>query len=287
VPARNIARWSAGSWTAVGPGANAPVRALAVQGADLLAAGDFDAIGGVSARVGRWDGQRWTRLDAPAGTDGLETGAVHDLLVWDDLVVAGGEFAFAGGAQAGGVAAWDGARWTTFAKGLQGKVLSLEVCQGQLYAGGTFTVTATGTRVSGIARWNGTAWEPLGGGLLTYQPYLYPNGSGVAYQLLAAGSQLWVTGDFQTADGIPSPNLAVWSPGEAPQSIRAGNRRAGRQPAAGRFLVLPGGRWTAPMGMARFDLQGRAQPAGRRSAESQAAGWRAFREEPGAAGAAK
>lgn len=274
-PARMLARWDGRTWSSLGTGANDAVRALTLRGDDLLAAGDFTAIGGISARVGRWSGGRWTRLDESAGTDGLENGSVHALEIWDGMVVAGGDFTVAGGLLAGGVAAWDGTRWKAFAKGFQGKVFALEVCQGELFAGGQFTHTAAGARVNGIARWNGAAWEPLGQGL-TYQ--LGENAEtlpATVRQILALGPELWMTGDFLLADSYPSAHLAVWSTGEPPQSIRGRGALAGREPLRGRFLDLKGmpGR-SVPVGLGIYDLGGRRISGGTGGAAGS--GWRVF-----------
>jgi hypothetical protein len=274
-PARMLARWDGRKWSSLGTGANGAVRALMLSGDDLLAAGDFTGIGGVPARVGRWSGGRWTRLDEAAGTDGLENGSVHALETWEGMVVAGGDFTVAGGLSAGGIAAWDGERWKTFGKGFQGKVLALEVCQGKLYAGGQFTLTATGTRVNGIARWNGTAWEPLGQGLFGSWIQNGETLAGTVRQILALGPELWVTGDFVAADSYPSAHLAVWSTGETPHSIQAGRRGAARERLAGRFLDLRGmPRGTGAAGMRIFDLGGRRLPSGPGGAAGS--GWRVF-----------
>jgi hypothetical protein len=57
VPASKIAKWDGASWSALGSGTNATVRALASDGTYLYAGGDFATAGGKpSSYFGRWDG---------------------------------------------------------------------------------------------------------------------------------------------------------------------------------------------------------------------------------------
>ncbi|MCY2960970.1 MAG: hypothetical protein NTY35_12470 [Planctomycetota bacterium] len=113
VPARGIARWNGGSWSAVGTAGmgNVDVAALAVHddgsGPALYAAGQFTAIGGVAANnIARWNGVQWTPLGP--GTDGR----VEALSSYDDRrgdgpsLYACGRFLLAGGRPSPRIAKW-------------------------------------------------------------------------------------------------------------------------------------------------------------------------------------
>ena len=77
----DVARWNGTNWSALGTGVYGGfVFALAAQpNGDLVAAGSFTSVGGVSAnRIARWDGAAWTALGSGAND------AVRALCVFDD-----------------------------------------------------------------------------------------------------------------------------------------------------------------------------------------------------------
>src|SRR5262245_29165050 len=68
-PAKNVARWSSGMWSARGLGLDDQVNALALDGAgNLYAGGQFTMAGGAAARhVARWSGASWSALGTGVG----------------------------------------------------------------------------------------------------------------------------------------------------------------------------------------------------------------------------
>ena len=70
-----IARWNGSAWSAVGDGMDSSVFALAANGADLFAGGDFtvarNSNGSVNAsNVARWNGTQWAAFSAGSTTGG-------------------------------------------------------------------------------------------------------------------------------------------------------------------------------------------------------------------------
>ena len=134
---------ASGGWAPLGTAPsplNAPVRALAVAGADLYVGGEFVNAGSVdgAAGIARWDGQQWH----PVG--GGLTAPVRALAVAGFDLYAGGDFTDAGGVRnANGIARWDGQQWHPVGGGLTGPVFALAVRGTEVYAGGNF-VTAGG-----------------------------------------------------------------------------------------------------------------------------------------------
>ena len=141
-------------------GVDGAVRALAVYGGDLIAAGDFQHAGAVeAAHIARWDGNSWHPLGA--GTDA----PVHALIVLGNDLVVGGEFTHAGGVPAAHVARWNGTSWRDLGAGTNGAVYALAQQQGVfLYVGGEFT-TAGMVAAHGVARWVFGTWSGLDSGL--------------------------------------------------------------------------------------------------------------------------
>src|SRR5262249_1387788 len=127
--APHIARWDGASWSALGEGTDNEVLALAVfddgSGPALYAGGYFSHAGGTdlahsAAHIARWGGSVWSQLG-----DGID-GAVRALAgLYDSAgpkLVAGGNFATAGGSAAKNVAAWNGTAWAPLGTGISDQV---------------------------------------------------------------------------------------------------------------------------------------------------------------------
>ena len=190
-PVRIDPTFSDEDWISLGSGVNGSVKALVTSGSDLYVGGQFTTAGGNSAtNVAKWNGSAWSALGS--GVNG-EVGALA--VLGTNLYVAGA-FTTAGGNSATNVAKWNGSAWSALGLGLglNGSVSALAVLGSDLYVGGYFTM-AGGNSAKYVAKWNGSAWSALGSGL----------GGGIAGNgvkvLAVLGSDLYVGGDFTTADG--------------------------------------------------------------------------------------
>ena len=127
-----IGAWDGATWTQLGAGVYmrhpaepcdnyclaAIASAVGFQD-ELVVGGAFRYAGGYFARhrannVAKWDGETWQALGA--GVDG----AVRELIVHEDNVVAIGSFSTAGELPAAGIARWNGASWTPMDAGFVG-----------------------------------------------------------------------------------------------------------------------------------------------------------------------
>ncbi len=192
-----IARWDGVEWRPIGKGFNGRVHDVAMlPGGGIVAGGEFTRADGLPASsIAVWDGSRWNALGA--GVEGLVRAVA---VLPGGGIVAGGEFLKAGGASIPYIARWDGATWTKVgSSSLDSIVHDLAIMpNGDLVAGGRFS------RFGRLARWNGNSWSGFGAGLTGGYPYV--NSLDVS-----PDGMLLVGGDFEFADGKPSPFVARWS----------------------------------------------------------------------------
>ncbi|MFG0241669.1 MAG: GC-type dockerin domain-anchored protein [Phycisphaerales bacterium JB054] len=248
----DIARWDGQRWHRLGEGlssfANGWGRAMVEYQDELVVGGDFEKAGPLWVdNIAAWNGSSWRILDGGTFWSGNSAGSVWALAEFEERLIAGGFFLEVAGVPARYVAAWDGADWSAMGSGLDEKVNTLAVHDGELYAGGEFRETGDGRQARGVARWDGHEWQPVGtrisigngwvNRLESYQGRLYASGwfgdyqdefqdiavfDGVDWQpvgegvsggrrvsaMATFGTELIVGGEFTHAGGIPSPNLA-------------------------------------------------------------------------------
>jgi len=169
--AKGVAKWDGATWSVLGLGPGAPVRALAWwddgTGATLYAGGSFPQ------RLKKWNGASWVAVGGGCSA------AVYDLTVYDFLdgngsaLYAAGDFSVCG---AGGnnVAKWDGLTWSSLGLGVTdgsawvNAVVGFDDGSGPaLYIGGSFD-EVDGKPILNIARWDGKTWSAVGNPDLQY-----------------------------------------------------------------------------------------------------------------------
>jgi hypothetical protein len=199
IPVDNLARWLAPAWFDVGGGVTSPTYYSVVFAARVLdlgtgasrspalhAGGYFEVAGGVPVTSGAvWDGSSWSPLGTPLTPWPGTQPSVWTLAQYDDDgpgprqpgLYAGGSFRYAGGVEAWNIARWDGAAWEPLNLGASDAVTSLCVFDEDgpgpgrpaLFAGGFFTAVGgpvggpNSLTVVGLARWDGQQWSRVGG----------------------------------------------------------------------------------------------------------------------------
>ncbi|MBC7772408.1 MAG: hypothetical protein H7210_07935 [Pyrinomonadaceae bacterium] len=208
---RYVARWDGTEWHALGAGLSgpSPVQAsgLGTYNSDLIVSGQFTSAGGTPAlNIARWDGSAWHALGA--GLTGTVQFTVSDFIEYGGDLIATGRFHTAGSVPVANIARWDGSAWHALGTGLTGSGsvygAAMAVYQGDLIVVGRFTA-AGGTPALNVARWDGSAWHALGAGL--DQEGAGELGSSVAVY----NDTIIVGGEFRTAGGVASRNLARWN----------------------------------------------------------------------------
>jgi trimeric autotransporter adhesin len=200
VAANYIAKWSGGTWSALGSGVNGEVRALAASGSDLYAGGAFTEAGGnVASNIARWDGSGWSGLGLGMGGDYPYYGRVNALAWSGTDLYAGGDFTKAGGVAANYIAKWNGSSWSALGAGVYGGWFSVEalaVSGSNVYAGGAFR-NAGGIGAERIAQWDSSSWSPFGSGM-----------NEEVLALAVSGTNLYAGGIFTMAGGKVSAYIA-------------------------------------------------------------------------------
>lgn len=239
VPLNNIARWNGVSWLPLGSGMNGGIFALTtLPGGDVVAGGAFTSAGGVPANnIARWNGVSWSALGSGvSGPFSPWVGALTTLPNGD--LVAGGDFASAGGVSASLVARWNGSAWSAIGSGASplgavNNYVSAVVAMpnGDLVVGGGAVLGGSGCgpipgMFSNVARWDGVSWSQLSTGM---------DGSVNALAALPGGDLL-AGGGFSIAGTVPVAAVARWN-GTAWLQVGA----AGIQGVARMLTTLPNG----------------------------------------------
>ena len=238
VRANSIAEFDGVRWRGLAGGVevgNGPgiILSLVVFEGDLIVGGSFDEAGGAPARdVARWTGSTWI--------DYNQLGLVRALAVYNGELISAGDFL-----EFNHVARWTGTGWNALGGGTNesgATVLALEVLNGILYAGGSFTRMGSAD-AQNVAGWTGSSWFPLGFDL-----------DGFVFTLEGYGERLHAGGAFSMDGG--GDNLGVWTgnswsefQGGANGTVLKLENRGSSLFAAGQFSVLGGSVAAARVGV--------------------------------------
>ncbi len=205
---KRVAKWDGTQWINLGgvlPASNGTrIRAFASRGTELIVAGDFSEIAGVTAsNVAKWNGNTWSALGS--GVQGFTEGTAFALAVSGNDIYIGGRFL--NGSTTNSIQRWNGSSWQGFGQPLESgaTVYSLLSTNEGLYAGGSFR-SGTATTSNNVALWNGGQWVPLDSGLSDNVNFSFVRA------MARSGARIHVGGRFLYADGLPSRNFAQWGP---------------------------------------------------------------------------
>lgn len=214
VQSERLAAWN-GTWASIGAGAvglQGPTGMTFVwcfasmPNGDLVVGGAFTSANGQLANnIARWNGTAWSPLGTGVTLNGNVAVAALAVMPNGDLI-AGGQFATAGGAPANCIARWNGSAWSPLGTGLSGFVHALVVMpNGDLVAGGDFG-SAGGAPAFNVARWNGVAWSAMG-----FTPTASPYSPTVRALAVLPSGELAVGGNFITTGGTTVNSIARWN----------------------------------------------------------------------------
>lgn len=204
---RILMRSSTGVWSAMGTGgaSGSVIGIAAAPDGTIYVTGSFTGMNSVANTPGiaQWNGTTFVALGT--GLQGLGSGFAL-VFAADGTLYASGTFTTAGGvANTVNIGKWNGSVWSALGTGSNGTVGSLCIGNdGTLYAGGAFALMGGVANTVGIASWNGSVWAALGTGVA--------GGNATVYAaVIGADGNLYIAGDFTTANGVTVNNVAKWS----------------------------------------------------------------------------
>jgi hypothetical protein len=240
-PARHIASWDGTSWSEVGSGTNASVRALELDESNVLyVGGQFNEAGGVAVnRLARWDGAAWSNVGG--GVNG-RVQALASFGTVDDSggLYVGGDFDNAGVPDTefeNNIALWTGTTWAGLPRdadrslGIPGRGAQVSdiviSSDGNLYIAASRSVSEYDGSITqildrgavsvsvdendvlfagfdrGVSVWDGTAWTLLDGEI------------GLVRSLaLDADGNLLAGGNINSAELFPAQFISRWNGSE-------------------------------------------------------------------------
>jgi len=182
VTTTGIARWSGGSWYAVGGGIGTGyVVDICVYNNELYCLGTSSNLAGTGRNYfAKWNGTSWSGVGGSDLSD-----AAYALYVWDSKLLIGGQFFTAGGTSAFCIASWNGSSFADYSGG-NGMIPITDFTDD-----GSTLYNVGGGYTSLVQEWSGSAWSSLGGDT---------GGSGGLFATQAYGGDLYVGGAEQYID---------------------------------------------------------------------------------------
>jgi hypothetical protein len=148
--------------------------------------------------------QTWSPIGS--GTNGN----IRALEKHNNKLYVGGSFSTVGSISSNNIASWDGLIWDSLGSGVRsnGTVGCLHSTINGLYVGGAFNAVGNiqSSSGGGIALWNNSNWNWIGGGVVSFSPYI----PGSVNSISSYNNQLYIGGSFLTAGGSTIPNIAKW-----------------------------------------------------------------------------
>jgi PKD repeat protein len=215
-----VAVWDGATWGSFCAPITANVKALQIIGRTLYIGGDFqDGAGLVSA-------DKLVRCDLDTGTPSSTVAdAAHEInsAVYALTADSGGRLYAAGSfinmdniPNADHVAMFDGT-WHAMSAGAVDDITRSIASDGtNVYIGSDAVDIAGIAKADHVAKWNGTAWSALGGNAAATDGWL--PASTFINAIATSGSNVYVAGSFQNADGHPTADMVAgfngfsWAP---------------------------------------------------------------------------
>ncbi|MEO1260616.1 MAG: T9SS type A sorting domain-containing protein [Bacteroidota bacterium] len=162
-----------------------------------------------------WDGNNLEKFGAgvylTTASGFSELPNIYDVVKYNDVIIACGEFDKVGSENINNIMQWDGNKWQPLGDGLTGTIPNsppvkfphqLLVHNDELYVCGNFR-NAGGEEVNGIAKWDGVEWSPVGAGF-----------NNTVYTMGVYNNELFVGGTFTQSGANALKRMAKWNGSE-------------------------------------------------------------------------
>ncbi|MEA3445982.1 MAG: T9SS type A sorting domain-containing protein [Bacteroidota bacterium] len=213
----SIAKWNGVAWDSLGNGLTGisgivgSLRCLLVEGNYLYAGGIFHIAGQDTVNgLARWDGSNWSKVGNVGDFGDFYCNSdnnIYCMAYYKDELYVGGIYRDSLDMPQK-ILRWDGTKWKGVGDGIVGIgtiVYAMVVYKDELYVGGLFN-KANGNVGNYIQKWDGTNWSEVGSGVSLSDYHLSP-----VRHFHVFKDELWVTGDFDLANGVPAKYIAKWN----------------------------------------------------------------------------
>lgn len=168
--------------------------------------------------------------------------SVNAMMTWDpdrsgpleERLVIAGDFSIANLANSNRIAAWDGAKWSTFGTGLTTAPTRLASLFGKVIAFGPDITPVKGESLGTLAQWDGASWKSVNGNFAENSVFV----------LRSHGDWLYIGGSFASAGTASAKNIARWN-GVLWQSLGSGLNGAVNAIEVVNGEIVAGGSFTA------------------------------------------
>ena len=219
----NIAKWDGSSWSQLGQGVGGNCRAIAIDSSNnIYAGGSIMTAGEINVnRIAKWDGSSWSELST--GLDGVCHAIAIDS---SNNVYVGGNFTTAGETNVNNIARWNGTIWEPltyslifdFNNGVDGPCYAIAIdINNNVYVGGQFSSVS-----DGLANMNNIAVWKIASSLNPYWRSLDNGLDDTCLAITLDNNNVYVGGNFTTADGIIVNHIAKWISSGSGNSTNAG-----------------------------------------------------------------
>ncbi len=216
VAASKIAKYSGGTWSALGSGANSSVKTIAFdsRGMNLYAGGDFYSAGGASntSNIAIWNGTGWTSVPSGPFSGGVYAINIVKNQWGSEMIYAGGRISMIGSKLMSAFVKYESSNgW--FSPGGQafgsGSVINATAVDnsGNIFVAGQFT-SGGGLNTYNIVKWGPYSWSSLSSGLYGTVYSLVIDSKGVLYAGGTFGVSKW---DGYTWTGLSGIQGTVYS----------------------------------------------------------------------------
>lgn len=238
-----LARWDevTESWIrAVPTGVNVRyINTVMTIGDELVVGGQFSNVSDTTHNMFRniaWieDTSMFTKEELDlSNTNGLAydastVGLGMDTYVFENNIIVGGRFDYAGDVKANNIALWDGSNWEAMGEGLDGSIRSMVTFEGQLHA-----ANLQGTAPGQVSKWHSSTeeWIPVGEPLAGISEAGDPLSGGI-WRMVVYNDSLYAAGGFNKEKGAIADLIVRWNPGnetweEVGEGLQGGFRARG------------------------------------------------------------